>query len=555
MAPPLNYTELNSSQKRAMAALIVEDRNVMILGEAGTGKSAFIWHGCKMYIDKCVRKGKSCSGTLITAPCGMAASKLKGRTLDSVIPPLTNVTDPHVCATLVKKLLATNAERWKFIKLLSILVIDEVSTLLATKLKMLDVAFRIIREAPQSYMGGVRVMLCGDFLQLDAVGDAETTKLFRDEAMLLGEFKVVCLEENLRQSDQHLSALLSRARVGRLTSDDNELLLSKSSKHRGEEIESNALHICGSRNLAHAINTKRFESLQDVSGSHKFEAVKRWTHGSGDGEWIVKSIDEETPSDLGTLGERLRDFCSRPCVKDAKNCTLRIGTRVMLNRNLYEYKDNRMRNGRLGTVTEIGNLAEQYGDEPVLSPFTHVIVAFDDDEPGVTVKVAPAVLRHGVATGVCEVWCMPLVHAWAITVHKAQGCEVDRLVVHCADLYRPKQLYVAISRCRTLNGLTLLNYEGSLLCPPAAMDVKFYDAIVRNGGTWDFRDGHPGDNEERCGASDKKARRIKAKVVPLNKEARPCTSAGGAKRSKKRKRAHKDRRVNGKRKVEEREGM
>ncbi|KAK3289568.1 hypothetical protein CYMTET_3005 [Cymbomonas tetramitiformis] len=519
---PVKFESLNASQRKAMVALVVEDRNVMVLGEAGTGKSALIKNGCGMYLYRRRQEGKKLLGSIVTAPFGMAASKLQGRTIDSLFPQLTNISDPEKCTSIVKKLMATNPDRWKHIKNLSILVIDEVSTLLVTKLRMLDVAFRIIRDAPLLFMGGVRLLLCGDFLQLDSTGGAEDTKLYGHEMMIEGQFKIINLTQNLRQTDEVFGALLSRARLGRLTSEDDVMLQSRSFQSVSDaDIDPSSLQICGTRNLAHIINTKRFASLEATSLTYVFTAIKRWKIATDEEEkWIVKSVDAENP--VGALREKLKEFCFRPCVMETKRCTIRIGARVMLNRNLYDYKDNRMRNGRLGTVVNVGMVAEQCDEEPLLSPLTYVGVSFDDDEPGVMVKVKPAVLRHGAG----EVWCMPLVHAWAVTVHKAQGCEVDKLAVHCSDLYRPKQLYVAISRCRTLSGLTLLNYEGSLMCPPAAAEVRFYDAVQQNGGMWDFCDGQPKEKDDRGrnGSKDKASREIKKRKKPQDEEMQALSS-------------------------------
>ncbi|KAK3252477.1 hypothetical protein CYMTET_38225, partial [Cymbomonas tetramitiformis] len=409
-----------------MIDLLINDRNVMVLGEAGTGKSALIEAACSMYIDRRRREGKQRLGILVTAPCGMPASKLRGQTLDSVFPQLTNMSDPRTCANVIKKMIAVNPDRWNFIRLLCLLVIDEISTLLVNKLKMLDIAFRIIRDAPSDYMGGVRVMLCGDFLQLDSAGDVDGTKLYGHEMMIEGQFKVFNLTRNVRQTDDNFAGLLSRARLGRLTEADGSLLRSRNANTDQEnDIASDTLQICGTRNLAHIINIKRFESLKGTSRTYEFPAIKRWKMSTeGEDDWVVKPLDTENPSELGSLGEKLRDLCARPCVKDAKRCTLRIGARVMLNRNLYEYKDCRMRNGRVGTVVDVCVLAEQYDEETLLSPLTYVGVRFDDDATEDTVRVKPAVLRHGTV----EVWCMPLIHAWAVTVNKAQGCEVDKTV-------------------------------------------------------------------------------------------------------------------------------
>ncbi|KAK3255168.1 hypothetical protein CYMTET_35641 [Cymbomonas tetramitiformis] len=492
-------SELNDRQRRALAVLVREDRNVMILGEAGTGKSDMIAMGCRLYAERLLSAGRKRVGCKVVAPYGMAASKIDGQTVDSIFPEAVSVTDASTCRAMVARMLARNptSPRWTAVRALALLVIDEISTLTPTKLEMLDVFFRTVRRCPGLFMGGLRVMLCGDFLQLDPVGD-ELAKLHEHELLIRGEFKVVLLEDNLRQSDEALRALLARSRIGKLTDEDRATLATRRVEEppRGR----GALQVCYSRRRAFDINDAELAAILDTE--RVFVAIKRWTTNPSRGalEWTTSKVDAPHPSNLGPLGDRLREMCGRPNVQAVKRCALRVGARVMLNKNLYDHEDPRMRNGRLGTVRAIevpeGCVhASHLVDEMVmLSARTRVMVAFDDaGSPDAAVEVRPTVSRHSVrvagALRRCEVWCMPLTLAWAVTVYKAQGCELHSVVVHSDDLYKPKHLYVALSRCRALEGLYLMGPPSELCCRADDRDLELYDALQNNGGEWDYRQG------------------------------------------------------------------
>ncbi|KAK3235547.1 hypothetical protein CYMTET_54254 [Cymbomonas tetramitiformis] len=434
----------------------------------------------------------------VVAPYGMAASKIDGQTVDSVFPEAVSVTDASACRVMLARMLNRDptSSRWTAVRALALLVIDEVSTLTVTKLEMLDLFFRTVRRCPERFMGGVRVMLCGDFLQLDPVGD-ERIKLHEHELLARGEFRVVLLEDNMRQFDEGFRSLLARARVGELTDEDRAALDTR----RVEEPPRGrfALQVCHSRRRAFDINNAELAATPDIE--RVFVAIKRWSANADRNavEWTTRKVDDPHPSDLGSLGDRLREMCERPNVQAVKRCALRVGARVMLNKNLYEHEDPRMRNGRLGIVRAIEFPEDGItnSDETVmLSTRTRVMVAFDDDASSdAATEVRPTVARHSMRVAGtsqrCEVWCMPLTLAWAVTVYKAQGCELRRLVVHCDDLYKPKHLYVALSRCRALEGLFLLGASSGLYCHADDRDIEFYRALHKNGGEWDYGHGMP----------------------------------------------------------------
>ncbi|KAK3234557.1 hypothetical protein CYMTET_55108 [Cymbomonas tetramitiformis] len=496
------YDSLNRMQKEALVAVVRENRNVMLLGEGGTGKSAIIKLCNRVYTDKLFERNVSAKGSIIAAPYGMAAAKVEGVTVDSIFAGVSICENPQECEAQVRKLMKRHPDddRWLQVRSCGILTIDEVSTLKSVKLFILDKLFRLVREEPNLFMGGVRVLLCGDFLQLDAVGDAEE-KLYRSSLMLEGKFKVVLLEENMRQSQSDFKNLLSRLRVGNTTPEDTSLLKQRSvlsfdiSASSGEQ----PLHLCGNR-LAFDINDRMMKQL-DGNLELKLTAVKRWIVESESRkdkipEWTTMPLSERHPQTMGRISEQLDDFCKRDHVKDVQTLVLRVGSRVMINKNLYDYGDPRMKNGRIGTVVDmIGPDGECQLDHEylLLVDNVRVHVRFDDDDASV-VAMHPSRQVYACMTKTsvqerCEVWYMPLVLAWATTVYKAQGSQVDKLVVHCNDIFHNKAFYVALSRCRTLEGLRLVDFKGVLVDTSSKADIAFYYALRKNANAWDFAKG------------------------------------------------------------------
>lgn len=487
----LGLEELNSAQQDALCVLVSEDRNLIVLGEAGTGKSEIIRLGARLYTLNAERRGRRDVGCKITAPYGMAASKLEGDTVDTLFPELVGLSCPKTCEKLLRERLrrAPDLERWKVIRCLCLLVIDEVSTLTATKLRVLDMAFRLVRGSDDSFMGGVRVLLCGDFLQLDPVGSDE--RLYLHQIMREGDFKLVTLTENMRQSEDRFRDLLGRIRTASPTDQDVELLETMRVRPGVDGVAEGALQICGTKRFAKEVNMDRYQRLGERE--HLFHAVLRWKECEGD-EWTIARAQDAkgVPASSDWTASQLRDLQKDECVRSTVDCALKVGARVMLNRNLYAYADRMMRNGRLGTVTRLQHPADSFDTETeaVLSSAAFVEVRFDD-APDLPVEIAPAALRRSKGSSVVEAWCMPLTLAWAVTVYKSQGCEVDRVVARCDDLTGPKQLYVALSRCRKLDGVALVGFDASSVCPLPPEDAEFHRFLDGHERRWDYRTGFP----------------------------------------------------------------
>ncbi|KAK3253717.1 hypothetical protein CYMTET_37052 [Cymbomonas tetramitiformis] len=525
----LGVKDLNPAQQEALCTLVSEDRNLLVLGEAGTGKSEIIRLGARLYTSNVERRGRRDVGCKITAPYGMAASKLEGDTVDTLFPELVRLTCTKTCERIIRAKLkqSPDLERWKLIRCLCLLVIDEVSTLTATKLRMLDVAFRVIRGSATSFMGGVRVLLCGDFLQLDPVDTDE--KLYLHQVMKEGAFKLITLTENMRQSEGRFRDLLGRVRTASPTAEDVELLTSLSASRPSASLAStDALQICGTRLFAKELNATRFQRLDE--SEHPFHAVVRWRDGEGDAWTTAKVRDAGSVAVKSDwLKDQLRDLRKEECVRSTADCALKIGARVMLNRNLYAYADRMMRNGRVGTVVGLNHPEDEFdtATEAVLSPTAFVEVRFDD-APHRAVRVVPALLRKARGQLAAEVWCMPLILAWAVTVYKSQGCEVDQLVARCDDLSCPKQVYVALSRCRKLEGVAVVGFDVSSICPLSPEDAEFHRFLDRNEGRWDYKTGLPKARSEAVAQT-----RVDGTPSEIGRGKRPPKSGKRQKESKK----------------------
>eukprot|EP00854_Cymbomonas_tetramitiformis_P033890 gene33890-43772_t len=330
----------------------------------------------------------------------MAAANIEGITLDSIFAGLSICENVSKCEAEIRKQLKSNPnnERWRQIRECGMLTIDEISTLRTTKLRIMDRLFRIVRGRPNEFMGGVRTLLCGDFMQLDAVGDCDE-KLYTSTLMIEGKFRVVLLDQNMRQNQSNFKQILSRLRFGHMSAEDI-LVLSERNVSSMNEIDedANVLHICGNRR-AHEINERMLMNL-DGQTEHTFIAVKRWLYNDEDqtqqSTWNTVSLTEPHPQTMGEISQCLDEFCKRDHIKDVRRTTLRKGARVMINKNLYDYDDPKMKNGRIGTIVDIivsSDPMEIACEYLLLCKTTRVCVLFDDDTANV-VDMHPAVQMY-----------------------------------------------------------------------------------------------------------------------------------------------------------------
>jgi len=414
----------DSAVNEAQAALDERTPVVFVTGRAGTGKSHFI---------RSLVEADPGFPQALLAPTGLAAMNIGGQTVHSFFgfPP--------------RPLIGVNEKpSWFFTRTaraIRRLIVDEVSMLRADVLDAMDKHLQVARKSSRPF-GGVQMLLVGDFYQLPPVVRGDESQLLEDagynspyafSAHVLRDapLSAVELTEVHRQTDRDFIALLSALREMRGVQDAVETL---NDACLGRVLEKRPVLLCATNAVADNYNARGLAGLP------------------GSGMKFAGAFEGEAPKAQG--GDRF------PAPWEL---TLKHGARVIFTQNDSE---GRWVNGTLGTVTRLED--------------TLVTVEKDD---GKEVEVERAVWPQArwvwnAAEKKMEVKeeykyvQFPLAPAWALTIHKAQGMTLDAVEIDLGrGAFAPGQTYVALSRARSMEGLSLAR-------PMNVRDVQVDPAIA-----------------------------------------------------------------------------
>jgi hypothetical protein len=433
--------------------------NVFITGAAGSGKT----HVVNEYIAY-LREHHVPVG--ITASTGIAATHIGGMTIHawSGIGVKDSLSEDDLDAIMKK------GQTRRHLEEAQVLVIDEVSMLHHFRLDLVDQVLRHVRgrmsgngsdgrheHLAELPFGGLQVVLCGDFFQLPPVsryGDPEPRFIYHSHAWKEGQFAVCYLSENFRQVDDIALSILNEIRSGEVTDEAREHLRSRY-RHRGrEQGQEENRDVPDMHDMHDASVHSDSSKVTDISAT----PTRLFTHNV--------SVDAVNDAELGKIPgpECQYEMTSRgrkPLVETLKkNCLaperlrLRKGARVMCVKNNFEQG---YVNGTLGTVVSCGP-----GVDPVIRtvgrPRQGVAGKNGAEQEGqktITIEQASWTIEDD-GKVLAEIQQYPLRLAWAITVHKSQGMSLDAAEVDLSQSFEPGMGYVALSRVRTLAGLTIL---------------------------------------------------------------------------------------------------
>jgi hypothetical protein len=394
--------------------------NLLITGKAGTGKSTLLRLLCEKNSNKEIA---------VVAPTGVAALNISGETIHRLFGFRQGLTSD------LKKYSAPS-----YLADLDILVIDEVSMVSAELLDMVSRALQFARSSRDPF-GGIQVVLFGDLFQLPPVDDDEprdthyaTNFFFSSNAFQESNFKTIELTQVFRQKDPVFIDILNAIRDGSVTEEHLNVLNTRfvpdyrnASTPDETGKRSRSMIIATRRDYVKQINEQHLEAIQSPSQVYS---------ASWEGQ-----IDDKVFNDL-------------------KELHLKPGAQVMLLVNQDGYAN--------GTVAEVREL----------SPDVVTVYVPDLDELREVQRHVWEIRKSTRIDGrleksiVARFTQFPIQLAWAVTVHKSQGKTFDRVIFHCKSVFSDGQTYVALSRCTSLDGITLTE-------PVESNDVKVSPDVLR----------------------------------------------------------------------------
>lgn len=416
-------------KKFASRFLNTTSSHVFLTGKAGTGKTTFLKslaeHTHKNFI--------------VVAPTGIAALNAGGVTIHSqfLIPPATYIPDRYLpenltaggryinSQTLARKH-PLNSERKKVLRAIDLLVIDEVSMLRADLLDAIDYRMKAVRGNFSRSFGGIQVLFIGDLFQLPPVTRNDEQELMSRyyaspwfyEALALKNNQPVYIELDkiYRQQDDSFISILNNLRNSTITKADVETL--NNCYHTPEQIEQlkEVITLTTHNYKADQLNRQALDNLK--TEAHYFDAF----------------VEGEFPESMYPVLPQLE---------------LKEGAQIMFVRNDTS-TEKKFFNGKLATVTRIDE------DEVwVLMAGTHESYQLTRERwenKKYSIDKTNHILNEDVVGSFEQ---FPVKLAWAITVHKSQGLTFDKAIIDVASAFAEGQVYVALSRLRSLDGLVL----------------------------------------------------------------------------------------------------
>ena len=390
-------------------------RSIFLTGKAGTGKTTFL-----KYITQSISKRY-----VILAPTGVAAINAGGTTIHSffqlpLCPYLPDVKELVTEYQMPERYRRLKKERLKIIRTLDLLIIDEISMVRADLLDAVDMSLRTFRRSDKPF-GGVQLLMIGDAHQLSPVVKENERQymaqvypspyFFHSKAIQKLDYITIELQKVHRQKDADFLEILNAVREDRIT---QGILQKLNSRVGAFDSDGDVIRLTTHNHQADEVNASKLAGLPGKPSL--FEA----------------GIEGEFPENSYPADSVL---------------SLKKGTQVMFVRNDPE---GRFYNGKLGIVESITasgvvTVTDQDGMAIIVEPadWENIEYALEETSGEIMPKVIGTFRQ------------LPLRIAWAVTIHKSQGLTFDKVIIDAGAAFAFGQVYVALSRCRTLEGISL----------------------------------------------------------------------------------------------------
>lgn len=400
------------------------NQSIFLTGKAGTGKTTLL---------KRIKK-ESSKKMAIVAPTGVAAMNAKGTTINSFfqLPPgsffpgdvgFQNLQEGFVSISSAVSDLSYTNDKLKLFNELELLVIDEVSMVRCDVMDMIDALLRSVRKNSNPF-GGVQLLLIGDLYQLPPVVKREEWSFLSKaypspyffDALVIRKHPVLQIEltKVFRQTEETFIKILNDIRSNQIDDESLALLNQRFDPTFKDEADINPIIITSHNAEANAINKQKLDEL----------AGEAYT------------FDAEINGEFKEMG-----------LQAEQQLTLKVGAQIMFIKN-DTGEERKFYNGKIGKIKSIdaGDIYVSFPDEEDLlltkSSWQSFEYKLDDDEQ-VSQNQVGEFLQY------------PIKLAWAVTIHKSQGLTFDNAIIDAGKSFISGQVYVALSRVRTLDGLVL----------------------------------------------------------------------------------------------------
>ncbi|MBR1667029.1 MAG: AAA family ATPase [Bacteroidaceae bacterium] len=404
--------------QRKVLAYVASGESLFITGKAGTGKTSLLREIKKMYAGKKV--------VAVLAPTGVAARNAEGYTMHSFLRlPLKPYLPEHKVKPDLYQLNNSGAET---IRSIDTLIIDEISMVRCDMLDAADAILQHYRHNSRPF-GGVQLIMFGDLYQLSPVADSEDKKVlkggynanefyfFLSQALRHFDYRVVELQKIHRQDNRKFINLLNAVRIGEINVESLKMLESRVDKNIKQTPQDGVITLMTHNYQSKNLNRDMYEKLNTKEYLYKAKIVEytdRW--------------HDKYPVDY--------------------KFRLKVGARVMFQRNDNENK--KYNNGTMGWVIHLADdcilVETDNGDRVSVKRAVWQQFDYFVDKKTKTIYTQVSAEYHQ----------YPLKLAWAVSIHKSQGLTLKEVNIDASQAFAFGQVYVALSRCETLEGIHLL---------------------------------------------------------------------------------------------------